>query len=203
MAALDMSQVYTLSHKPLVADVLHSCFGQGDFKIVVEEVCEDGEAAGDGLCTKRTEFQVWTPLLRRWSDVFASVMGNDQFLEGSRGEMVIKDFSAHAVDAFLRFLYSGTISADLPTLVEVAVIADKYQVQPLCATCMTAVRQKLFSETAAEIACQTFACADRFHLEECRKAESTSQMCELMQWFSQLVRTSAARQRSGSSLSPG
>ncbi|OLP93981.1 BTB and MATH domain-containing protein 40 [Symbiodinium microadriaticum] len=152
-----MSHMCTLSNKALAADVLHSCFGQGDFKVVVEEVLEDG--------TKRTEFPVWSLLLRKWSDVFANMMSHQQFIEGSNAEVVIKDFSACAVDAFLRFLYSGTLSANLSTLIEVGVIADKYQVQPLYKACMGTVKEKLASETACEI----FECADRFHLEELRR----------------------------------
>ena len=156
-----MSHMCTLSNKALVADVLHSCFGQGDFKVVVEEVFEDG--------TKRTEFPVWSLLLRKWSDVFANMMSHQQFIEGSTAEVVIKDFSACAVDAFLRFLYSGTLSTNLSTLIEVGVIADKYQVQPLYKACMGTVKEKLASETACEI----FECADRFHLEEPRKLRGT------------------------------
>jgi len=152
-----MSHMCTLSNKALVADVLHSCFGQGDFKVVVEEVFEDG--------TKRTEFPVWSLLLRKWSDVFANMMRHQQFIEGSTAEVVIQDFSACAVDAFLRFLYSGTLSTNLSTLIEVGVIADKYQVQPLYKACMGTVKEKLASETACEI----FECADRFHLEELRR----------------------------------
>ena len=149
-----MSHACTLSNKAQVADVLYSCFGEGDFKVVVEEECEDG--------TKHTQFQVWSLLLRRWSEVFANMMSHEQFMEGSKAEVVIKDFSASAVEAFLRFLYSGTLSANLATLIEVGVIADKYQVQSLCASCLGAARDKLASETACEI----FECADRFHLEE-------------------------------------
>ena len=160
LAAIQMSQPCTLSNKALVADVLHSCFGKGDFKVVVEEVCEDGSV--DGAQTKRTEFEVWSVLLMKWSDVFANMITHGEFIEGSKGEVVVKDFSSTAVEAFLRFLYSGTLLASLPTLIEVGVIADKYQVQPLYASCLGTVRDRLTSYTACEI----FECADRFHLED-------------------------------------
>ena len=39
------------------------------------------------------------------------------------------------MEAFLRFLYSGTLDADVQTLVEVMVIADKYQVKELSSHC--------------------------------------------------------------------
>ena len=79
-----MSHMCTLSNKARAADVLHSCFGQGDFKVVVEEVLEDG--------TKRTEFPVWSLLLRKWSDVFANMMSHQQFIEGSNAEVVHQGF---------------------------------------------------------------------------------------------------------------
>lgn len=39
------------------------------------------------------------------------------------------------MEAFLHFLYSGTLEVDLQTLVEVMVIADKYQVKELSSHC--------------------------------------------------------------------
>lgn len=39
------------------------------------------------------------------------------------------------MEVFLRFLYSGTLNVDVQTLVEVMVIADKYQVPELSRHC--------------------------------------------------------------------
>lgn len=46
-------------------------------------------------------------------------------------KVVIKDFSTTAVQSFLKFLYSGTLDMPVERLVEVSVIADKYQVMEL------------------------------------------------------------------------
>ena len=51
--------------------------------------------------------------------------------------MVINDFSTAAIESCLKFLYAGTID-DKPVeqLVEVSVIADKYQIMELKKLCL-------------------------------------------------------------------
>ena len=151
--------------KASAADVLRECFGQGgDFTITVEESA--GEEAGeDGAIISRSEFRVWSVLLTKWSKVFDKMINSNSFAESAQAQMVIKDFSAAAVEAFLRFLYSGVVEGSIPTLVEVGTLADKYQVDKLSALCFRAVQNKL----QPEVACELFACADRFQVADLRR----------------------------------
>ena len=75
-----------------------------------------------------------------------------------------KDFSASAVEKFLRFMYSGSVEGSVTTMMEVAAMADKYQVDALQSLCLPLVRQALKPELAGEI----FAAADRFHMDDLR-----------------------------------
>ena len=47
------------------------------------------------------------------------------------GRIAIRDFSIHAVEALLRFVYSGKLAIPLDEVVEVAALADKYAISPL------------------------------------------------------------------------
>ncbi|CAE7944557.1 bath-40, partial [Symbiodinium sp. KB8] len=77
--------------------------------------------------TVRTEFKVWSVLLAKWSKVFDTMISSGNFSESHRAEVVINDFSVEAVECFLRFMYSGVVKGSLLTVVEVGVLADKYQ----------------------------------------------------------------------------
>ena len=48
-----------------------------------------------------------------------------------KSQVVIQDFSAGAVDIFLRFLYTGRFQGSASNLLEVAALADYYQVEVL------------------------------------------------------------------------
>ena len=87
-----------------VANILKDCFGHdADFTVVVQDQVE-GEGGSE---VKQTEFKVWSPLLTRWSPVFDRMIHSEGFMERQQARLVINDFSSKAVEAFLRFLYSG------------------------------------------------------------------------------------------------
>ena len=113
----------------------------GDFTDWVEERSEPehGEA-------RKSKFLVWSFVLSALSDVLETMVSQN-FLEGIRGEVVIRDFSARAVGAFLRFLYAGVVEEEsLVAVVEVAAIADKYGVSKLCFLCEDHVVKSLSPE---------------------------------------------------------
>lgn len=82
-----------------------------------------------------------------------------------QAQVVIEDFSAAAVEIFLRFFYSGVVEGPLTTLVEVGKMADKYQVDQLHTLCTQAVRKMM----KPEVACELFACADRLEVPSLRR----------------------------------
>ena len=146
------------------SDVWGACFGkEGNFTVIVEEA--SGDASDDvDVEDKRTEFKVWSFLLARWSPVFEKMLGSDNYAESQKAEVVIQDFSASAVGLFLRFLYSGSVDGSTSVLVEVAVMADKYQVKALRSLCIRIVRKAL----KPDVACEVFAAANHFQLDGLR-----------------------------------
>ena len=160
--------VETVADKDLSAlsGVLTACFGKdGNFTVVVEEPPNETSKDAEGqTAAKRTEFKVWSFLLAQWSPVFGKMIGSDNYAESQRAEVVIQDFSASAVEKFLRFMYSGSVEGSVTTMMEVAAMADKYQVDALQSLCLPLVRQALKPELAGEI----FAAADRFHMDDLR-----------------------------------
>ncbi|CAK9101142.1 BTB/POZ domain-containing protein 1 (Glucose signal-repressing protein), partial [Durusdinium trenchii] len=143
-----------------VAEKLAFSFGQsGDFTVVALS-----ESADDGSAKSRREFQVWSHILSSWSDVFEKMLSHN-LKEKAEQEVVIQDFSPQGVEAFLRFLYSGTLEVPPGTLVEVMLIADKYQVPELSSHCQDVLADQLSAETAWSI----FEAADCFQLEELRE----------------------------------
>ena len=147
--------------------VLAACFGKdGNFTVVVEERSSDmlESSKETEASLKRTEFKVWSFLLAQWSPVFEKMVGSDNYAESQQSQVVIQDFSAGAVEIFLRFLYSGSVGGSITALVEVAAIADKYQVEALHPLCLRLVRAAL----KPELACEVFAIADRFQVAEMR-----------------------------------
>ncbi|CAE6967598.1 unnamed protein product [Symbiodinium sp. KB8] len=90
-----------------------SCFNQdGDLKVAV-------------LCngSVKAEFRVYSKLLSGWSPTLAHQVEKS----GDRWE--IMNFSSAAVDAFLRFLYSGKLSTNMTVAVEAALMAEIYDIQ--------------------------------------------------------------------------
>ena len=141
------------------AQVWKACFGKtGDFTVIVEDVADAG--------SQSTKFKVWRFLLVEWSPVFSRMLKSDTYKEGQTAEIAIDDFSATAVEILLRFLYSGEVEGCPTMLIEVAALADKYEIDRLHALCVEAVRESLTCTTA----CAILACADRFHLESLRWA---------------------------------
>ena len=148
--------------KRKLSDVLTACFGKdGNFTVVVLEPSGD---TSDDARTKRTEFRVWSSLLAQWSPVFEKMVGSENYAESQKAEVIIRDFSADAVELFLRFFYSGSVAGAIPVLAEVAAMANKYQVEALHSSCLHLVRQAMKPEAA----CDVLASADRFHLDDLR-----------------------------------
>ncbi|CAE7294189.1 bath-42 [Symbiodinium necroappetens] len=157
----------TAEDRAALCGVLAACFGKdGNFTVVVEERSSDmlESSKETEASVKRTEFKVWSVLLAQWSPVFEKMVGSDNYAESQQSQVVIQDFSAGAVEIFLRFLYSGSVGGSITALVEVAAIADKYQVEALYPLCLRLVRAAL----KPELACEVFAIADRFHVAEMR-----------------------------------
>ncbi|CAK9101114.1 BTB/POZ domain-containing protein 1 (Hepatitis C virus NS5A-transactivated protein 8) (HCV NS5A-transactivated protein 8), partial [Durusdinium trenchii] len=141
-----------------VAEKLAFSFNKsGDFTVVVLE----GDSSGEKV---RTEFKVWSVIMSSWSEYFDKMMSHE-FEENTQRQVVIRDFSPKGIEVFLRFLYSGTLEASLETLVEVMVIADKYQVPELSSHCNELLRAHLSADTAWEI----FKAADVFQFEQLRE----------------------------------
>ena len=143
-------------------------------------------------------FSMSSDILCAWSKVFESMI-TGPFNEARSHAVEIRGFSAKGVEAFLRFLYSGVIdkTVTLATMLEIAAIADKYDVSKLRQLCVDyvgkklsahnmfslfeeAVRlqlndvgkiclQRLCAELNAENACELFAYADRHHLKGLRE----------------------------------
>ena len=109
---------------------------------------------------------MWSFILSAWSDVLETMVSQN-FIEGVRGEVVIRDFSARAVRAFLHFLYAGVLEEDsLFAVVEVAAIADKYGVSKLRYLCEDHVVKSLSPEEA----CEFLELADRYNLHDLRQS---------------------------------
>jgi len=122
-------------------DVIWRCFGKdGNLTVVVPG--NVGDVPG--------VFKVWSSVLCQWSQVFKSMFEHD-FRELATAEVVIVDFPPAAVEAFLRFMYSGTLRSDHRSLLDVARLADKYIVPPLQALCQEAFALLLTPETALEM----------------------------------------------------
>ena len=125
-------------------------------------VSPDLELAGYEV--KRTEFKVWASLLAQRSPVLETMICSDGFEEGRTAQLVIRDFSAAAVENFLCFLYSGLVKGTPGMLVELLAMADKYQVEKLRELCLQAVTKAL----QPEVACEIFAASDHFHMPSLR-----------------------------------
>ncbi|CAE8693664.1 unnamed protein product [Polarella glacialis] len=132
------------------------CFNEGgDCSIVVKHCSSAGEANSSGeAAAKRhchvAEFRVYSALLSAWSDVFKAMFTHD-VKEKSERKIEICDFSVAAVDAFLRFMYSGNLDTGAGILVEVAGLADKYCIVQLQELCMQSFKKTLKPETACEM----------------------------------------------------
>ncbi|CAL1155966.1 unnamed protein product [Cladocopium goreaui] len=148
--------------KHLVAEKLGPTFGQGgDFTVVVEERQGEGDTSAE---PKRTEFKVWSVILSAWSEVFEKMLSQD-FVESTKKEVVIKDFSSFAVETFLKFLYKGTVDASPERLCEVIVIADKYQVLQFKNLCLKMVEDNMNVKNVWAI----FQSADEFQVQDIRQ----------------------------------
>ena len=92
------------------------------------------------------------------------MLSSDNYVESRELQVVISDFAAEAVEIFVHFLYAGVVKGTPAMLVQVAALADKYQVSQLHALCLESVMKALTPETACEI----FAAADHFHMTSLR-----------------------------------
>eukprot|EP00913_Durusdinium_trenchii_P025962 g24359.t1 len=150
--AVAVANLWDITKKECVAEKLAFSFNKsGDFTVVVLE----GDSSGEKV---RTEFKVWSVIMSSWSEYFDKMLGqycgrwmmSHEFEENTQRQVVIRDFSPKGIEVFLRFLYSGTLEASLETLVEVMVIADKYQVPELSSHCNELLRAHLSADTAWE-----------------------------------------------------
>ena len=90
-------------------------------------------------------------------------MMSDDFIEGKKKEVVIKDLPAKGVEAFLRFFYVGTLDiSQMDVIVEVLVLADKYQVPELHSLCKEIIQHEITPQNAWTV----FQSADEFHLQD-------------------------------------
>lgn len=113
------------------------------------------------MSVNRAEFRVSASILSSWSEVFGTMMSDD-FIEGKKKEVVIKDFSAKGVEAFLRFFYTGTLDIrQVDVILEVQVLADKYQVPELHSLCKEIIQKEMTPRNAWT----AFQSADKFHLD--------------------------------------
>ena len=93
-------------------------------------------------------------------------MMSDDFIEGKKKEVVIKDLPAKGVEAFLRFFYVGTLDiSQMDVIVEVLVLADKYQVPELHSLCKEIIQHEITPQNAWTV----FQSADEFHLQDERR----------------------------------
>lgn len=114
----------------LACSKLEQCFGVGgDCTILARS--ESGE---------EHRFQVWSTLLRQWSEVFLAKL--DRWSNSESTELVIDDASPAVVKAFLLFLYSGKLPSDA-SLPCVARLADKYMVTDLKLHCLSCMQRQL------------------------------------------------------------
>ena len=144
--ALHFFRLAMLSDTSSAAEKFSACFDHdGDWQIVVKSTAPDPQP----VCT----FRVWSTLLAAWSDVFAAML-RPEWLEAAHGTIEIIDFSASAVESFLRFLYSGTLNIpnDEPTVfVEVTALADKYAVVRLRELCVSHFVKLLKPQNSCEV----------------------------------------------------
>jgi len=153
-----------------VADALGRCFNEsGDCCVVVPAWSEphSNEEGADGSSTESpsdmgfgresagaaTEFKVWSPLLSAHSEVFRAMFSHD-CLERNERRIEICEFPTVAVEAFLRFMYSGEIQLEPDSsevIVDVAAMADKYAVEALQQLCLAALERVLDNETACRL----------------------------------------------------
>eukprot|EP00435_Cladocopium_sp_Y103_P031158 s1278_g7.t2 len=166
--------------KHLVAEKLGPTFGQGgDFTVVVEERHAEGVEGDTSAEPKRTEFKVWSVILSAWSEVFEKMLSRD-FVESTKKEVVIKDFTSFAVETFLKFLYKGSVENVPPErLCEVSAIADKYQVLQLKNLCLRIVEDAINVKNAWAI----FQSADELQMKDIRQKSKDKILTEAKEAF--------------------
>ncbi|CAE7412296.1 unnamed protein product [Symbiodinium natans] len=150
-------------------DVLGRCWGEGDFKVVVEEPGGEMSEGNAEAGLARKEFRVLSAVLGTASPVFEQMVKQGHFLEGTEAQVTITDFSSAAVEAFLLFLHFGSVDGSLATVLELGVLADKYAVGRLHRLCTSTVLDELMPWTA----CVIFDLADRFHNVDLRNHSLT------------------------------
>ena len=116
---------------------LDQCFDQDGFTVTVTVKhvrARQQTSASDGIGSKvqrilgkTAEFKIWSTLLSQWSDVFRVMLKGG--MRESEGLIEIIDFSPEAVGICLRFMYSGKVQVPIDSLIELAMLADKYAVR--------------------------------------------------------------------------
>ena len=131
-------------------DVLREHWERGNFIISVETTEKDAQGI-DSSAPKRHEFRVFDAVLGKASPVFGAMIKQDNFVEGATSEVTITDFSAAAVEAFLRFLHFGEMDGSIATIMEVGRLADKYAVSRLHKLCSQVAGGMLWPHTACTL----------------------------------------------------
>lgn len=132
----------------LVLEKLDSCFDKGgDCTVVV--VCkmpcpevdhlDEVDVAGKRYKVER-RYQVWSMLLRQWSDVFDAKI--QRWNSSDALEIRIGDASPQAVEALLRFMYSGQLHCKPASYPEVTRLASMYMMPELKHHCCAALQQQ-------------------------------------------------------------
>ena len=103
----------------LVCSRLECCFDTGgDCTVLARD--DSGEECG---------FQVWSCLMRQWSEVFAAKL--DRWNGSGPAQLVIDGAPLASVKAFLAFLYGGKLPSDAPWPC-IARLADTYLARETC-----------------------------------------------------------------------
>eukprot|EP00930_Biecheleria_cincta_P099619 TRINITY_DN91241_c0_g1_i1.p1 TRINITY_DN91241_c0_g1~~TRINITY_DN91241_c0_g1_i1.p1 ORF type:complete len:365 (-),score=75.32 TRINITY_DN91241_c0_g1_i1:255-1349(-) len=121
--------------------------GRGDFTVKVVP-------SGDNAEGEIRRFPVLSAVLCEWSEVFAAMLQHDMVEKSSR-ELQIVGYSVSAVASFLRFLHSASLEADAGVVVEVAALADKYNVSILQELCSEQMRCFMSPANACEFLAQS------------------------------------------------
>jgi len=150
-----------LSNLPAVSAALLQCFNNDGDCIVVVNPTDGREATSDNESspTKKrkkyndeapatAQFRVYSKLLCSWSSVLDAILFTQK---SDKKKVEIRDFSVAAVEAFLRFMYSGNLDGGAGVVVEVAGLADKYFVAELQELCQRSWPMQLSPETACEM----------------------------------------------------
>lgn len=112
-------------------------------------------------CKDGAEVETHRCVLAAHSDFFAALFSND-WREKNEGRVKLEDFSEDVVTAFVKYLYTCKLEEEEPLTPQLALLADRYQVEPLRSLCET----KNFDQLTPENACLQLMLAKRTQNEK-------------------------------------